>query len=45
MVDRSDLVIFCVQHESGGTWQTMKYAMQRGVRYINLAGRPEGDEK
>lgn len=23
MVDRSRLVVFCVQHESGGAWQTM----------------------
>jgi hypothetical protein len=22
MVDRADLVVFCIQHESGGAWQT-----------------------
>ena len=37
MVDRSDLVVFCIQHESGGAWQTMKYAKNRSVPYINLA--------
>ena len=37
MVNRSDLVAFCIQHESGGAWQTMKYAKKRSVPYINLA--------
>ena len=37
MVERSDLVIFCVQHQSGGAWQTMKYAKKQGVPYNNLA--------
>lgn len=37
MVDRSDLIVFCVQHENGGAWQTMKYAKKRSVLYINLA--------
>ena len=37
MVDRSDLVVFCIQHEGGGAWQTMKYAKRRSVPYINLA--------
>lgn len=36
MVDRSDLVVFCIQHESGGAWQTMKYAKKQGVPYINI---------
>lgn len=36
MVDRSDLVLFCIQHESGGAWQTMKYARKQGVPCINL---------
>lgn len=36
MVDRSDLVVFCVQHESGGAWQTMKYAKKQGVPCINV---------
>lgn len=36
MVDRSGLVVFCIQHESGGAWQTMKYAKKQGIPYINL---------
>lgn len=36
MVDRSMLVVFCIQHESGGAWQTMKYAKKLGITYINL---------
>lgn len=40
MVDRSDLVIFCVEHDSGGAWQTMKYAKKQGVPYINIYDAP-----
>lgn len=40
MVDRSDLVVFYVEHESGGAYQTMKYAEKRKKHLINLA---EGD--
>jgi len=36
MVERSDLVMFCIQHESGGAWQTMKYARKQEIHYINL---------
>ena len=36
MVDKSDLVVFCIQHEKGGAWQTMKYAKKQGKTYINL---------
>ena len=36
MVNRSDLVVFCIQHESGGAWQTMKYAKKQGKPYINI---------
>jgi len=36
MVDRSHLVVFCIQHESGGAWQTMKYARKHGVPIINI---------
>ena len=37
MVDRSDLVIFCVEHSSGGAYQTMQYAKKIGKHFINLA--------
>ena len=36
MVDRSDLVVFCIQHENGGAWQTMIYAKKQGKPCINL---------
>ena len=44
LVDRSNLVVFCIQRESGGAWQTMKYAKKRGVSYINLNVPWEGLE-
>ena len=37
MVDRSDLVVFWVEHKSGGAYQTMKYAEKIGKKMINLA--------
>lgn len=36
MVDRSDLVVFCVDHNSGGAYQTMKYAKKANANIINL---------
>ena len=36
MVDRSHLVVFCIQQVSGGAWQTMKYAVKHNKPYINL---------
>ena len=36
MADRSDLIVFCIQRESGGAWQTMKYARKQNKPYINL---------
>lgn len=37
MVDRSDLVVFCVEHSSGGAYQTMQYAKKANANIINLA--------
>ena len=37
MVDRSDLVVFYVEHNSGGAYQTMRYAQERGKQVVNLA--------
>ena len=37
MVDRSDLVIFCVEHNSGGAYQTMQYAKKTNANIINLS--------
>lgn len=44
MVDRSDLVVFCIQHTSGGAWQTMKYARKQGKHDINLHNQTEEAE-
>ena len=44
MVDRSDLVVFCIQHESGGAWQTMKYAKKQGILCININDQMEEAE-
>lgn len=41
MVDRSDLIVFCIQHESGGAWQTMKYVKKQCKTYINLHDQRE----
>jgi len=40
MVDRSDFVVFCIQHSSGGAWQTMQYAQKQGIPCINLNQNP-----
>ena len=36
MIDRSDLVIFYVNHTYGGAYQAMKYAAQHGRRIYNI---------
>ena len=37
MCDRSDLIVFFVEHEKGGAYQTYQYAVKEGKRIINLA--------
>ena len=37
MVDRSNLVVFCVNHNSGGAYQTMQYATKANANIINLS--------
>lgn len=37
MVDRSDLVVCCIQHKSGGAYSTMQYAKKQGKQVRNLA--------
>ena len=37
MVDRPDLVVCYVEHETGGAFQTMAYAEKSGKAAINLA--------
>ena len=36
MVDRSDLVVFCVEHNSGGAYQTMQYAKKVNSNIVNF---------
>lgn len=36
MVDRSDLVVFYIHHETGGAWQTLKYTRKNNIPFINL---------
>lgn len=37
MVDRSDLVVCCIRHKSGGAYKTVQYAKKKGVEICNLA--------
>ena len=37
MVDRSDLVVFYVDHSSGGAYQTLRYAQRKNKDHLNLA--------
>ena len=36
MVDRADLIVCYVDHEQGGAYQTMKYALKREKNVVNL---------
>lgn len=36
MVDRSNTVIFCVERQTGGAYQTLEYAKKADVEIINL---------
>lgn len=36
MIDRSDLVVCCIQHKSGGAYETIQYADKQGKRIVNL---------
>ena len=36
MVDRSDLIVFCVVRNSGGAYQTLSYAQRLNANIINL---------
>lgn len=37
IVDRSDLVVFWVENNTGGAYRTMKYAENEQTEIINLA--------
>lgn len=36
MVDRANLILCAIEHEKGGAWQTIQYALQQGKPVINL---------
>lgn len=36
IVDRSDLVMCCIQHKSGGAYKTIQYAEKQGKKIVNL---------
>ena len=36
MIDRSDLVIFYSERNSGGTYQALRYAKQKNIKLINI---------
>ena len=36
LVDRSDLIVCCIQRNSGGAYKTMQYAEKQGKHIINL---------
>ena len=37
MVDNSDIVVAYLTKSSGGTYYTVKYANEKGVKVVNLA--------
>lgn len=37
MVDRSDLIVCCIQHTGGGAYKTIQYAKKKNCKIINLA--------
>lgn len=37
MVERSDLIVCCIEHKSGGAYQTVQYAKRLGKQILNLA--------
>ena len=37
MVDRSDLIVFYVERNSGGAYQTLRYAKKQKKAYINIS--------
>lgn len=39
MVDRSELVVCCIQHKSGGAYKTVQYALKQGKQVRNLSDR------
>lgn len=36
MIDRSDIIVCCVQHQKGGAYKAMQYAKKQNRRIINI---------
>ncbi len=36
MIERSDFVVFCIDHDSGGAYQTARYAKKTDKPFINI---------
>jgi predicted Rossmann fold nucleotide-binding protein DprA/Smf involved in DNA uptake len=43
MVDRSDMVICCIERKEGGAYQTIRYAEKQGKHIVNVADDGCGD--
>ncbi|MBO4693598.1 MAG: DUF1273 family protein [Clostridia bacterium] len=43
MIDRSDLCIFYVEHNSGGAFQSLQYAIKQNRQITNIARSPDSD--
>ena len=41
MIDRSDLVLCCIERDSGGAFQSVRYAERMGKQIINVAASIE----
>lgn len=41
MVDRSDLVICCIEHDEGGAYEAVRYARKHDKKVLNVACRKE----
>ena len=39
MIDRSDLIICCIQRKSGGAYKTVRYAEQKLKQGVNIADK------
>jgi len=37
MIDRSNLVVCCIQHKNGGAYRTVQYAVKQKHKIINIA--------
>ena len=44
MVDQSDLVVCCVEHDEGGAYETVRYARKHNIKVLNVAYRKEMQE-